>query len=92
MGALRKQDITTNFARCRMSTNGRANPAQSHHAAQLGRTCVFISYIHTKPGKHGHAEWGIDWPYSSFRLRVARGVYPANWVASPDVLNFAVGE
>lgn len=44
--------------------------------------------IHFNPVKHGHVERAIDWPYSSFHRYVARGVYPVNWAASPDVLDF----
>jgi putative transposase len=51
-----------------------------------------LDYIHYNPVKHGHVERAIDWPYSSFHRYVARGVYPANWAESLDVLDFAVGQ
>ncbi len=51
-----------------------------------------LDYLHYNPVKHGHVERVIDWPYSSFHRYVARGVYPNNWAASPDVLNLEMGE
>ncbi len=42
-------------------------------------------YIHYNPVKHGHVRQAADWPHSSFHRYVARGVYAADWGASPDV-------
>ncbi len=39
-----------------------------------------VDYVHFNPVKHGLAVAASDWPYSSFRSCVARGMYPANWV------------
>ncbi|MFP5344870.1 MAG: REP-associated tyrosine transposase [Gammaproteobacteria bacterium] len=39
-------------------------------------------YIHWNPVKHGHAGCSRDWPYSSFRRFVARGIYPMDWAAT----------
>jgi putative transposase len=36
-------------------------------------------YIHYNPVKHGHVRAGADWPYSSFRRFVGRGLYPMDW-------------
>lgn len=36
-----------------------------------------VDYIHFNPVKHGVAVSAVDWPYSSFRQAVARGLYPA---------------
>ena len=38
-----------------------------------------VDYIHFNPVKHGHAAKVRDWPYSSFRRMIERGVYPADW-------------
>jgi putative transposase len=38
-----------------------------------------LDYIHFNPVKHGHVLVAADWPYSSFRRWVARGVYPLDW-------------
>jgi putative transposase len=38
-----------------------------------------LDYIHFNPVKHGHAQRALDWPYSSFRRCVARGLYPRDW-------------
>ena len=40
---------------------------------------VHLDYIHFNPVKHGLAEHPADWPHSSFRRSVARGLYPAGW-------------
>jgi putative transposase len=39
-----------------------------------------VDYVHFNPVKHGLANAASDWPYSSFRSCVARGMYPADWV------------
>ena len=36
-------------------------------------------YIHHNPVKHGYVKRACDWPYSSFRQWVARGLYPLEW-------------
>ena len=45
-----------------------------------------VDYIHYNPVKHGHAPRAADWPHSSFRRYVRRGVYPPDWAADGDVL------
>ena len=47
-----------------------------------------VDYVHFNPVKHGHVQRVADWPYSSFRRWVARGVYPVDWggdVGSSDL-------
>ncbi|MCL5669358.1 MAG: transposase [Gammaproteobacteria bacterium] len=39
-------------------------------------------YIHWNPVKHGYVRRSQDWPYSSFRRFVARGIYPMDWAAT----------
>ena len=41
-----------------------------------------IDYIHYNPVKHGHCVRPIDWPYSSLRAFVRRGVLPVHWGAA----------
>ena len=41
-----------------------------------------MDYTHFNPVKHGLVQKASDWPYSSFRRCVARGMYPANWSPS----------
>jgi putative transposase len=38
-----------------------------------------VDYIHYNPVKHGHVQHVRDWPFSSFRRFVQRGVYPLHW-------------
>jgi putative transposase len=40
-----------------------------------------MDYIHFNPVKHGLAQKPADWPFSSFRHRVAWGLYPLDWLA-----------
>ena len=49
-----------------------------------------FDYIHFNPVKHGHVESAIDWPYSSFRRFVRRGLYSADWggVIGPEETAF----
>jgi putative transposase len=39
-----------------------------------------MDYTHFNPVKHGLVEQPADWPFSSFRRCVERGVYPAAWM------------
>src|SRR5688572_26114090 len=38
-----------------------------------------LDYIHFNPVKHGYASRPADWPYSTFRRWVERGVYALEW-------------
>lgn len=38
-----------------------------------------LDYIHFNPVKHGYVHAAKDWPYSSFRQWVARGIYEGGW-------------
>ncbi len=42
-----------------------------------------LDYIHYNPIKHGHAVRALDWPHSSFKHWVERGVYPKDWAITP---------
>ena len=41
-----------------------------------------MDYVHFNPVKHGLVAHAADWPYSSFRRCVARGLYPPDWSVS----------
>jgi putative transposase len=48
---------------------------------------AYFDYIHFNPVKHGLTERAADWPFSSFRRSVVRGIYPADWTterSEPD--------
>lgn len=49
-----------------------------------------MDYVHFNPVKHGLAAHPAEWPYSSFRRCVARGLYDTTW-ALPDDSNFSSG-
>ena len=38
-----------------------------------------MDYLHYNPVKHGYVDKVMDWPYSTFRHHVQRGLYPENW-------------
>ncbi len=40
-----------------------------------------IDYIHYNPVWHGYVDKPVDWPYSSFRHFVKKGVLPKEWGA-----------
>ena len=46
-----------------------------------------MDYIHYNPVKHGYVVHPAEWPYSSFRTMVAKGLYAADWTlgASPSL-------
>ena len=50
-----------------------------------------MDYIHANPVKHGLAAQPADWPYSTFRAAVARGLYPVSWLGE-HAADLPVGE
>ena len=44
-----------------------------------------MDYIHYNPVKHGYAKSPADWPHSSFRKCVERGIYPMDWASSVEI-------
>ncbi len=48
-------------------------------------------YVPFNPVKHGLVASAADWPYSTFRSCVARGLYPENW-GGDGVKDMAAGE
>ena len=45
-----------------------------------------VDYIHYNPVKHGWVRRAADWPHSSFRHFVARGVYDEGWADEGAVI------
>jgi len=43
-----------------------------------------MDYIHFNPVNHGYVKHAADWPYSTFRRCVIRGIYDLDWDASED--------
>ena len=43
-----------------------------------------MDYTHFNPVKHGYVSHPADWPYSSFRRRMAAGRYPPGWSGGAD--------
>ena len=44
-----------------------------------------VDYLHYNPVKHGYVTRVEDWPYSSFRRYVERGIYNLEWAADDNV-------
>jgi putative transposase len=44
-----------------------------------------VDYVHWNPVKHGGVKRTVDWPYSSFRTFVRRGLYKPDWACDPDL-------
>lgn len=44
-----------------------------------------VDYIHYNPVKHGHCQRSIDWPHSSFKQWVEKGIYSENWGANDTI-------
>jgi len=45
-----------------------------------------MDYIHFNPVKHGYVSNVADWPHSSFRRCVYKGVYPDSWIGTSDAM------
>jgi putative transposase len=43
-----------------------------------------LDYVHFNPVRHGYVSHPADWPHSSFRACVARGLYPSSWLGPDD--------
>lgn len=43
-----------------------------------------VDYVHVNPLKHGYVRRVADWPYSTFHLYVAKGIYPMDWCGDTD--------
>jgi putative transposase len=43
-----------------------------------------VDYIHYNPVRHGYAAHASDWPYSTFRQHVERGLYAPDWGGVPE--------
>jgi putative transposase len=44
-----------------------------------------VDYVHFNPVKHGYVARAADWPFSSYHRHVARGLYPLERTAYPNV-------
>lgn len=44
-----------------------------------------MDYIHFNPVKHGLTMRVADWPHSSFKRCVERGIYPADWASGAEI-------
>jgi putative transposase len=51
-----------------------------------------VDYIHFNPVKHGYVSRVADWPHSTFRRFVARGVLPPDWGGDIRDMPGAFGE
>jgi putative transposase len=51
-----------------------------------------VDYIHYNPVKHGLVTRVCDWPYSSFKRYVARGILPLDWGGDAVQMPGAYGE
>jgi len=48
-----------------------------------------MDYIHYNPVKHGWVVRAWDWPFSSFRRSIGKGLYPQDWAAGEEVLDMS---
>ncbi|MGP0093787.1 MAG: REP-associated tyrosine transposase [Xanthobacteraceae bacterium] len=51
-----------------------------------------VDYIHFNPVKHGYVSKVCDWPHSSFRRYVARGLLPVDWGGDVKEITGTFGE
>ena len=50
-----------------------------HHIRDEADYLAHLAYCWNNPVKHGHARAAGEWPHSTFRQFVDRGVYPMDW-------------
>ncbi len=51
-----------------------------------------MDYVHFNPVKHGLVSKAADWPHSTFRHAVTKGLYPAQWAPEAGVMEGTFGE
>lgn len=39
-----------------------------------------VDYVHFNPVRHGYVAHAAEWPYSTFKACVRRGLYPEDWL------------
>jgi putative transposase len=44
-----------------------------------------MDYVHFNPVKHGYVASPADWPHSTFRRLVQRGLYPPDWSGAREI-------
>jgi len=50
-----------------------------------------MDYVHFNPVKHGLVSSAAEWPYSTFKSCVDRGLYPEDWIGVGN-RNLSAGE
>ncbi len=50
-----------------------------HAIRDEGDYAAHVDYVHFNPVKHGLADTPAEWPFSTFRWYVERGLYPPDW-------------
>jgi putative transposase len=53
-----------------------------------------MHYVHFNPVKHGYVQEAAEWPHSTFKSCVRRGLYPQAWLGphAQTILNGEWGE
>jgi len=51
-----------------------------------------MDYVHFNPVKHGLVNAAADWPYSTFRQAIERGIYPEQWAPLGGMMEGEFGE
>jgi putative transposase len=51
-----------------------------------------VDYVHFNPVKHKLVSRALEWPYSSFRAYVRRGLLPADWAGDVEEPTMDFGE
>lgn len=49
-----------------------------------------VDYVHFNPVKHGYVQEAAEWPHSTFKSCVRRGLYPEAWLGpNPEAVSDA---
>jgi REP-associated tyrosine transposase len=60
-------------------------------SADAADYAAHLDCVHFNPVRHGLVAVPADWPYSTFRACVRRGLYPVDWIGT-GVLDIPAGE
>lgn len=59
-----------------------------HHIRDDSDMQRHMDYLHYNPVKHGYVNNVMDWQYSSFHRLVCEGIYPPDWGADDEIIQY----
>jgi putative transposase len=55
-----------------------------HSVSDDNDFAAHVDHVHFNPVKHGYVANVANWPYSTFKACVRRGLYPVDWLGPSE--------